>query len=779
MRSLKILSLITLIAGCSVVATNRLDNIYGRPNAARYDTHSTSPAARAAWEKTNTVLETRCVVCHACYDAPCQLKLTSYDGVTRGASKDQVYAMRLLAASPTRLNIDAHSDAAWRQKRFYPVLNERMDSEAANREGSVMHRLLDLKRAQPLETGILPATYDFSLNRKQECPTIEELPKVEAEHPQLGMPYGMPPLTETEYRTLSNWITSGAPYAPAPALPASFTKRVNAWEAFLNGNSLKEQLMARYIYEHWYLAHLYFGDLPTGEFFDLVRSTTPPGTPIDIIPSVSPYDNPGVVRVYYRLRRVGETIVDKTHMPYRLDTARMDRLRTLFLEPEYTVTALPSYDPAVAANPFVAFRELPVSARYRLMLEESQYTIMGFIKGPVCRGQVALNVINDHFWVAFVDPEVAANEMGSEELAQALTEMRIPSESDTHLPLAKWRQYSKGETRFLKAKTAAINAKFGRDNQIKLDKLWDGDGSNQNAALTIFRHFDSATVVQGLVGAEPQTGWIISYPLLERIHYLLVAGYDVFSNTSHQVTTRMYMDFLRMEGESNLLAFLPLASRDSVRDQWYRGVGNHVKEYLQGSKSSFDHETGVRYKTDKPLPELYGLLKKHLAPVLSHRHDLTTTGLPKAARYSLMALSRAQGLAVSHLPELSFLSVKLAGGKTRQYTVIHNDAHMNISTMFNETKNRVPAEDNITLVDGFLGSYPNVFLEVAAADLPKLVDAVLSLSSESDYAALLTNYGIRRSDSRFWPHSDALHAAYRASEPIAAGVFDYGRYENR
>ena len=30
------------------------------------------------------VLERRCVVCHACYDAPCQLKLSSPAGIGRG-----------------------------------------------------------------------------------------------------------------------------------------------------------------------------------------------------------------------------------------------------------------------------------------------------------------------------------------------------------------------------------------------------------------------------------------------------------------------------------------------------------------------------------------------------------------------------------------------------------------------------------------------------------------------------------------------------------------------
>ena len=31
------------------------------------------------------------------------------------------------------------------------------------------------------------------------------------------------------------------------------------------------------------------------------------------------------------------------------------------------------------------------------LLDEAQFTIMNFIKGPVCRGNVALSVIQDRF----------------------------------------------------------------------------------------------------------------------------------------------------------------------------------------------------------------------------------------------------------------------------------------------------------------------------------------------------------------------------------------------
>src|SRR5262245_11325213 len=68
------------------------------------------------------VLEKRCAVCHGCYDAPCQLLLTSPEGALRGATKAAVYdSSRLSAAEPTRLGVDATTVAGWRAKGFFSV----------------------------------------------------------------------------------------------------------------------------------------------------------------------------------------------------------------------------------------------------------------------------------------------------------------------------------------------------------------------------------------------------------------------------------------------------------------------------------------------------------------------------------------------------------------------------------------------------------------------------------------------------------------------------------
>ncbi|GAL09318.1 fatty acid cis/trans isomerase [Vibrio astriarenae] len=95
----------------------------------------------------------------------------------------------------------------------------------------------------------------------------------------------------------------------------------------------------------------------------------------------------------------------------------------------------------------------------------------------------------------------------------------------------------------MQAKSEFSTKEFENDVALNLDLIWAGDGQNPNAALTVFRHFDSASVVQGLVGTPPKTAWVLDYALLERIHYLLVAGFDVYGNFGHQLVTRMFMDF--------------------------------------------------------------------------------------------------------------------------------------------------------------------------------------------------------------------------------------------
>jgi len=782
MRTAWVFLLVVVLAGCAVYYGHRLDERYGPADPARYDRPSPAQIPLDYWRDVKPIVDSRCVVCHGCYDAPCQANLASYQGMTRGANKDKVYdAARLIATRPTRLFVDAESNAAWRGKGFYPVLNERGMAPEADREGSVLYRLLRLKRMNPLPAGdVLPRShFDFSLDRAQQCPAIEEMDGFERRFPQWGMPFGLPGLSEREYEVLTRWIEAGAPFRDPEPLSAAHQQRMAEWERFLNGDGLKARLMSRYIYEHWFLGNLYFDDLPGNEYFDLVRSKTPPGRPIELIATPRPYGDPGVERVYYRLRRMSDTQLAKTNMPYALNASRLARLKEWFLDAPYIVSALPSYAEESASNPFVTFQELPVIARYQFMLDEAQFTLMGFIKGPVCRGQVAVDVINDHLWVVFARPDVEHAENDAEFLAKEARNLRLPAEHDSTTGLLKWREYRALEADFLKAKSRYLNERFGAGNLPVLKTLWDGDLKNPNAALTVFRHFDNASVVQGLIGDRPQTVLLIGYPLLERIHYLLVAGFDVYGNAGHQLATRLYFDFMRMEGEMNFLKLLPRAARQPVRDHWYRGASKQHISQFQDIDAYYSQETGIEFKTTNPLAELYAMLKTYLAPVSTRRYAIASSGLTGGPLRSLDELSSVRGRAVSHLPEMAFLTVRDAAERSYHFTMISNNAHSNVAELFGEEKRRLPDEDTLSVVNGFVGAYPNAFFVVNAADLPGFANAVRGLASEADYQKLLMRYGIRRTDQRFWAHSDALHAAYRRWAPREAGLFDYNRFENR
>ena len=178
------------------------------------------------------VLESRCVVCHACYDAPCQLLLSSYAGAQRGATKQPVYdSTRLEAMPPTRMFVDAQTTEEWRARDFFSVLGPRAGQGAAPAADPLLLYMLALGRAHPFAEGQrLPAEVGLDIDRTLSCPASGEFDDYAREHPQGGMPYGMAPLRDEEIRILASWVAQGTPPPPAAALPARAQSEVAKWE---------------------------------------------------------------------------------------------------------------------------------------------------------------------------------------------------------------------------------------------------------------------------------------------------------------------------------------------------------------------------------------------------------------------------------------------------------------------------------------------------------------------------------------------------------------------
>ncbi|MCB1655271.1 MAG: fatty acid cis/trans isomerase, partial [Pseudomonadales bacterium] len=346
------------------------------------------------------ILTEKCVACHACNDAACQLNLGSAEGSTRGASKVPVYqGDRTTAVAPTRIFYDASGPIEWRNKGFYSVL------DAQGAQAALMARMLELGHSAPLTPNAkLPEEIVLGLNRQNACPAPGEFNAYAQKHPKEGMPLAVTGLTDQQYQTVQTWLAQGAPVDQNAIRPSiEEAQQIAEWEELLNRPGSTEALVARWLYEHLFLAHAYFDNGVPGHYFQWVRSRTPSGVPVDLIATRRPNDDPGT-EFFYRLMPVQGVIVHKTHITYPMGAHKLARVKQLFYSGDWHATSLPGYGPRGRANPFETFEAIPAVARYQFMLDNSEYFVRTFIRGPVCRGQIATDVIRDNFWTVFQEP---------------------------------------------------------------------------------------------------------------------------------------------------------------------------------------------------------------------------------------------------------------------------------------------------------------------------------------------------------------------------------------
>jgi hypothetical protein len=199
---------------------------------------------------------------------------------------------------------------------------------------------------------------------------------------------------------------------------------------------------------------------------------------------------------------------------------------------------------------------------------------MTFIKGPVCNGSGALNSIQDRFFVFFMAPDSDRRFNTQKTLAENI----LPGQDITASTSLKVAELAKATGKvyieLIKSRKSArslLNSVFETEARggLTLNDIWDGDGHNTNAVLTIMRHDNNAAVFKGAIGDITKTAFVLDYSTFERLVYNLVVNFDVFGNVGHQLLSRIYMDIIRMDAEDAYLNFLPESSRIKLKSQWY------------------------------------------------------------------------------------------------------------------------------------------------------------------------------------------------------------------
>ena len=732
------------------------------------------------------VLNKRCVVCHGCYDAPCQLKLSSPEGWLRGASKEKVYQSSRLEDAPlTRLGIDATTVSGWRGKGFFSVTDKSATARAdAGDQPSILEQLLLAGRESSFKLGApLPDSIDISPRRSSSCPAHDEMKDYLADHPDGGMPFAMAPLPQQDYARLLEWARAGAPVPPATdVLPADVTDQLAAIETYLNREALKDRLVARYLYEHLFLAHLHLeGDAPD-RFFRLIRSRTGPGAAPDEIPTRRPFDDPGGP-FHYRLVPVAGAVLHKEHMVYEIGPRRLQRYQTLFAAPDWSLDVLPDYSKAAGGNPLSTFRAIPARSRYQFLLDDALYFVRSFIRGPVCYGQVAVNVIEDRFWVSFLAPDADLSVTDPGYLEKAIPILELPvAQDDGKLSQRLESFLSLGPVRYQDYRRARYAHRIRTEGGPDYADIWDGDGTNTDARLTVYRNFSSASVVRGFVGAVPETAWVIDFPLFERIYYNLVAGFDVFGNVEHQLTTRLYMDSLRREGERIFLSFLPADSRMRLHESWYRGPLVSLVDKWKESALDTTSPTAITYRTGQPKAEfLTELLRRkpqlwqETDPINRCKGDSCAAAGTPAGK--LRPLTARPAPFARFMPDIAVLLVETDRGDDI-FTIIHDMAHSNVAFIFNEDLRREPKDDSLTVVPGQFSSYPNFIFRLKEVELDGFVETVRGIRTQDDYIDVVARFGVRRTAEDFWSVFDRVQAGLNAQDALQAGLLDLNRYRD-
>lgn len=742
-------------------------------------------------KQVQPIFDNRCLACHSCFNAPCQLNLQNYEGFERGAQKLNVYATRVKSVDPSRMWIDAHGAGEWRKKGFFDV-NTSKDASA-----NLFYNFLKLRVDQPQKN------ITKQVAESEICPSsMSEFAPVAEKMPELGMPYGLPALNAQEMQTIESWIKKGAPGPSAASLKErqkiapGTQKQIKEWEKFLNAKDLSQQLVSRYLYEHLFLAHIYFPEKKS-EFFRLVRSKTACEKGVEEIASRRPNDDPGVKNFYYCLVKFPGTVVMKTHIPYEWSPKKLARYKKIFWETPWKAEVLPSYEPGVAENPFIAFAQIPVKARYQFLLDDSQYHVSTFIKGPVCNGSRAVNSIQEQFYAFFLDPNSDNMHLSKEYEKQAQELLMMPGVWGSDIELQETPIFLKKlvdhREKYRKLRTEWF--KKMKPEGYTLADIWNGEGHNQNAVLTIFRHDDNAVVLKGAVGDLSKTVFVVDYPILERLVYNLVVNFDIFGNVGHQGLTRIYMDLIRMEAEELFLMFLPPEQRFGYRRNWYQGLLTQAKMTYVFPTVGVAEPTGVRFTEENHTK------KQMIEKILFFRLNETVRGsldllnwrnisIPESIKVTTKLDSTEQELRqiasvpavdanpfARYFPEVAYIKIKDQKGGLRVFTVIHNKEHENISWILGESLRLAPKEDTLTLKEGYWGSYPNIIFDVKEQDVPRFVTFVKSLKSEKDYQDLISAYGVRRTQASFWQHYDELNAHFRKTDILNFGFLDLTRYE--
>ncbi len=475
-------------------------------------------------------------------------------------------------------------------------------------------------------------------------------------------------------------------------------------------------------------------------------------------------------RFYYRLRKITAPIVQKNHFVWRLSRSDIDHLQKLFLAREWDKDAKLDA-PWGIGNPFLVYQAIPMEARYRFLLENSELIVSGITYGPVCLGQTATFAVKDQFWVYFVDPKHDVSVL------------------DPKLGLATWDAFMDrsllGNDTYEAAYGAAL--KKLQPKGYMIDAIWNGDGTNPNSWLTVLRHETNVSVMKGRQGGMPRSLWLMDYSGFERIYYDTVANFEYWSGDVPKLETLVFFNYLRQEYEDNFLLLLPEDERQQIRDDWTQGIGQAalaLEAFAAG-----DQPTQVKTDWRDPLVSLVEDIQSHMGETVSGPPDkLNPRVKPDVSlkdpienfddwveAASLLTQTRDHKFP-RYLPSVDLLKLT-NGDEVRVYSLIANRVYASQDTILFQNGQELPHLYTMSIYPTLIGGFPNYFFEMELSEAGDFLRGLRDVTSQAGWNRLRDRYGILRNDERFWPAYDWFTKWNADNRGVEAGYLDLSYYD--
>lgn len=732
--------------------------------------------------KIQPIFERRCVVCHSCFEAPCQLKLTSPQLLMRGATQ-HITTGHLTASLRTDLLFTL---AEQRKGGFYSVIPEKPGQD------SLMGALLKEGNDR---NGLPPEEYVPPEKRQCVASTVKWNELNSLEKKKLGMPYYMAPIEEQEYKDLTAWIDKGAPLPSEKELdvlaqPKS-PKVIQHWEDFMNAPAWKARWTSRYLYEHLFTAHLYFEESP-GEFYEIVRSKTAAPEKIEEIAAERPYTMPSewVNDFSYRLRKVQQTIVQKQHFVYKISKNTISELQKLFWEPKWNSSPEAKPFSFEDRNPFIAFEHIPANSRYRWMLKNAKMLLDMDMRSDNCHGEGATGPLHESFLVLFLKPESDVTVQIPDFFKYANPYLGMTNVSFSNVLLQA--EYKSNQVAYSKIKQHYQQHLFPKG--LAFEDIWNGEQGTQMPLFTITHHEKTASVHDGAFGPQQRVSLLFDYATFERLYYNCVALTTLFDKITDKMGTVWYLRDVGREVEEQMLSFIPEDLRETVRAEWIQGEG--TRNRYDDSRFALPFNENLLARKDlsvdpkRPFESMmdYMLLKsgRFTQQIVGNNHYPISKGsneyykFKALSEYMSQEIVAGEGHRAQHFPNISYIAVEGPSG-VHYYTVVANRYYDYVNYIPYRAApadklGRHAAKDYLTIFQDIQINYPGKIYVVKEAEVESFMNKMKSVSSREKYVKFDKTYGLQKMSPQFWQTIDAIQSHFIQLDPINNGILDLGEY---